>query len=201
MSERKFYQKITDLYATALDYDRTAASTRRFFAMVQNKMHFAIHGQTAAEVIVDRANAQRPHMGLITWEGGPSGKIHKSDVVVAKNYLTNFELEQMARLVTAYIDFGESMALRNIPMTMADWETRLNRFIEMFEYGLLKDAGRVSAEIAQLHALTEFEKYRIIQDRLFESDFDRFVALERGAEEIQHLLTVESETRHKGDDK
>ena len=201
MSERKFYQKITDLYATALDYDKTAASTRRFFAMVQNKMHFAIHGQTAAEVIVDRANAQRPHMGLTTWEGGPSGKIHKSDVVVAKNYLTEFELKQMERLVTAYIDFGESMALRNIPMTMADWETRLNRFIEMFEYGLLKDAGRVSAEIAQLHALTEFEKYRIIQDRLFESDFDRFVALERGAEEIQQLFTVESETRRKGDDK
>lgn len=193
MSERKFYQKITDLYATALDYDRTAASTKRFFATVQNKMHFAIHGQTAAEVIVDRANADCPHMGLTTWEGAPSGKIHKGDTVIAKNYLTEFELQQMERMVSAYIDFGENMALRNIPMTMADWETRLNRFIEMFEYGLLKDAGKVSAEIAKLHALTEFEKYRIIQDRLFQSDFDRFVALENSATKIQQSLAVDSD--------
>ncbi len=193
MSERKFYQKITDLYATALDYDKTAATTKRFFATVQNKTHFAIHGQTAAEVIVHRANAEYLHMGLTTWDGAPSGKIHKSDVLIAKNYLSEFELGQMERMVSAYIDFGESMALRHIPMTMADWEIRLNRFIEMFEYGLLKDAGKVSAEIAKLHALTEFEKYRIIQDRLFESDFDRFVALEHSADKIQKSLTVKSE--------
>ncbi|MDR2855797.1 MAG: virulence RhuM family protein [Methanomicrobiales archaeon] len=179
MSERKFYQKTTDLYATALDYDKTAAVTIRFFAAIKNKMHYAIHGQTAAEMVVERASAERPYMGLTTWEGAPSGKIHKADVVIAKNYLTEFELEQMERMVSAYIDFGENMALRNIPMTMADWETRLNRFIEMFEYGLLKDAGKVSAEIAKLHALTEFEKYRIIQDHIFESDFDRFVTLEQ----------------------
>ncbi len=192
MSERKFYQKITDLYATALDYDKTAASTRRFFATVQNKIHFAIHGQTAAEVIVDRADANRPHMGLTTWEGAPDGKIHRADVVIAKNYLTEFELGQMGRMVSAYIDFGESMALRNIPMTMEDWETRLNRFIEMFEYGLLKDAGKVSAEIARLHSLTEFEKYRIIQDRLFESDFDRFVVLEYSVDEPEQSLSSEA---------
>jgi hypothetical protein len=175
LSERKFYQKITDLYATALDYDKTAAATKRFFATVQNKMHYAIHGRTAAEVIVLRADAERPNMGLTTWDGAPSGKIHKTDVVIAKNYLTEFELGQMERMVSAYIDFGESMALRHIPMTMEDWETRLNRFIEMFEYGLLKDAGKVSAEIANLHALTEFEKYRVIQDRLFESDYDKYL--------------------------
>ncbi|MCL2088146.1 MAG: virulence RhuM family protein [Oscillospiraceae bacterium] len=178
MSERKFYQKVTDLYATALDYDRTAAATKRFFAMVQNKMHYAIHGQTAAEVIVSRANAEKEHMGLTTWEDSPHGKIQKADVVVAKNYLTEFELGQMERMVSAYLEFGESMALRNIPMTMSDWETRLNRFIELFEHGLLKDSGKVTAEIAKLHAITEFEKYRIVQDRLFESDYDRFAALE-----------------------
>jgi hypothetical protein len=184
MSERRFYQKVTDLYATALDYDKTAASTKRFFAKVQNKMHYAIHGQTAAEVIVSRADADKKHMGLTTWADAPSGKIHKSDVVIAKNYLTEFELAQMERMVSAYIDYGESMALRNIPMTMADWATRLERFIEMFEYGLLKDSGKVSAEIAKLHALTEFEKYRVIQDRLFESDFDRFAALEQTLEDL-----------------
>ncbi|MCL1996610.1 MAG: virulence RhuM family protein [Defluviitaleaceae bacterium] len=183
MSERKFYQKVTDLYSTALDYDKTAAATKRFFAAVQNKMHYAIHGNTAAEVIVKRADADSPHMGLTTWQHAPSGKILKGDVVIAKNYLTEFELGQMERMVSAYIDFGESMAMRNIPMTMADWETRLNRFIEMFEYGLLKDAGKVSAEIAKLHALTEFEKYRIIQDKLFQSDFDRFVELENAISE------------------
>lgn len=191
ISERRFYQKITDLYATALDYDKTALSTKRFFATVQNKMHYAIHGHTAAEVIVERANAELPLMGLTTWEGAPSGKIHKTDVVVAKNYLTEFELEQMGRMVSAYLDFGENMALRNIPLTMLDWETRLNRFIEMFEYGLLKDAGTVSAEIARLHALSEFEKYRIVQDRLFESDFDRFVELELETEAIVQAMPAE----------
>lgn len=174
-SERKFYQKITDLYATALDYDRTALATKRFYATVQNKMHFAIHGHTAAELIINRADADKEHMGLTTWQDAPAGKIQKSDVTVAKNYLTESELAQLNRMVTAYLDFAENMALRKIPLSMADWETRLNSFIEMFEYGLLKDAGRVTAEIAKLHAETEFEKYRIIQDKLFLSDYDRYL--------------------------
>ena len=178
-SERLFYQKITDLYATAVDYDKTAASTRRFYATVQNKMHYAVHGHTAAELIMERADSTREHMGLTTWQDAPDGKIKKSDVNVAKNYLTEFELGQLNRMVTAYLDFAENMAQRKIPLTMQDWETRLNGFIEMFEYGLLKDAGKVSAEIARLHAETEFEKYRVIQDRLFMSDYDRFV-LEMG---------------------
>ena len=180
-SERLFYQKITDLYATAVDYDKTAASTRRFYATVQNKMHYAVHGHTAAELIMERADSAREHMGLTTWQDAPDGKIKKSDVTVAKNYLTEFELSQLNRMVTAYLDFAENMAQRRIPLTMQDWETRLNGFIEMFEYGLLKDAGKVSAEIAKLHAETEFEKYRVIQDRLFLSDYDRFV-LEMGIE-------------------
>ena len=180
-SERLFYQKITDLYATAVDYDKTAASTRRFYATVQNKMHYAVHGHTAAELIMERADSTREHMGLTTWQDAPDGKIKKSDVTVAKNYLTEFELGQLNRMVTAYLDFAENMAQRRIPLTMQDWETRLNGFIEMFEYGLLKDAGKVSAEIARLHAETEFEKYRVIQDKLFLSDYDRFV-LEMGIE-------------------
>ena len=142
---------------------------------------------------MDRADAKRPNMGLTTWKDAPTGKIQKTDVVIAKNYLTEFELKQMGRMVSAYIDFAETMALRNIPMTMADWELRLNRFIEMFEYGLLKDAEKVSAEIAKLHALTEFEKYRVIQDSLFESDFDRFLALEEGTKELKKTLADESE--------
>ena len=170
-----FYQKITDLYATAIDYDRDAQATRRFYATVQNKMHFAVHGHTAAEVIMKRADAEKPHMGLTAWKAAPDGKIQESDVVIAKNYLSEFEMGQLNRLVTAYLDYAESMAQRNIPMTMHDWETRLNAFIQMFEYGLLKDAGKVSAEIARLHALSEFEKYRVIQDRLFMSDYDRFL--------------------------
>ena len=174
-SERKFYQKITDLYATAIDYDKNAAATRRFYASVQNKMHYAIHGHTAAELIVSRADSQKPHMGLTTWQDAPDGKIKKSDVTVAKNYLTAFELGQLNRMVTAYLDFAENMAQRKIPLTMQDWEERLNRFIEMFEYGMLQDAGKVSAEIARIHAETEFEKYRIIQDQQFLSDYDRFV--------------------------
>ena len=180
-SERLFYQKITDLYATAVDYDKTAASTRRFYATVQNKMHYAVHGHTAAELIMERADSTREHMGLTTWQDAPDGKIKKSDVTVAKNYLTEFELGQLNRMVTAYLDFAENMAQRRIPLTMQDWETRLNGFIEMFEYGLLKDAGKVSAEIARLHAETEFEKYRVIQDKLFLSDYDRFV-LEMGGD-------------------
>ena len=160
-SERKFYQKVTDIYATSIDYDRDAASTKRFYATVQNKMHFAVHGHTAAELIVERANAEKPHMGLTTWKDAPNGKIKKSDVTIAKNYLSEYELSQLNRMVTAYLDFAENMALRKIPLTMADWEKRLNGFIQMFEYGLLQDAGKVSAEIAKLHAETEFEKYRI----------------------------------------
>ena len=174
-SERKFYQKVTDLYATAIDYDKTAASTKRFYATVQNKMHYAVHGHTAAELIVERADSQKEHMGLTTWADAPEGKIKKSDVIVAKNYLSEFEMSQLDRMVSAYLDFAESMTMRHIPLTMQDWEIRLNSFIEMFEYGLLKDAGKVSAEIAKLHAETEFEKYRIIQDKLFMSDFDRYM--------------------------
>ena len=175
ISERKFYQKITDLYATAIDYDKNSLGTKRFYATVQNKMHYAIHGLTAAELIVARADASKEHMGLTTWKDAPDGKIQKSDVVIAKNYLSEFELGQLNRMVTAYLDFAESMAQRKIPLTMADWEKRLNSFIEMFEYGLLKDAGKVSNEIAKLHAETEFEKYRVIQDKLFLSDFDKYL--------------------------
>ena len=176
LSERKFYQKITDIYATALDYDVTAQATKRFFATVQNKLHWAIHGQTAAEVIVDRADATRQHMGLHTWTDAPHGKIQKFDVVVAKNYLTEPELQQLTRLVNAYLDVAEDMALRKIPMTMQDWERRLNRFLAATDREVLQDAGKVTAEIAKAHAEAEFEKYRIVQDRLFESDFDRVVA-------------------------
>ena len=174
-SERKFYQKITDLYATAIDYDKNSATTRRFYATVQNKMHYAVHGHTAAELIVERADHTRKHMGLTTWADAPEGKIKKSDVTVAKNYLSPDEMKQLNRMVTAYLDFAENMTLRHIPLTMQDWEKRLNSFIEMFDYGILQDAGKVSAEIAKLHAETEFEKYRVIQDRLFMSDFDKYM--------------------------
>ena len=174
-SERKFYQKITDLYATAIDYDKNSATTRRFYATVQNKMHYAVHGHTAAELIVERADHAKEHMGLTTWADAPEGKIKKSDVTVAKNYLSQDEMKQLNRMVTAYLDFAENMTLRHIPLTMQDWEKRLNSFIEMFDYGILQDAGKVSAEIAKLHAETEFEKYRVIQDRLFMSDFDKYM--------------------------
>ena len=184
-SERKFYQKVTDLYATAIDYDRTAAATKRFYATVQNKMHFAIHGHTAAELIVERADHRKEHMGLTTWADAPDGKIKRSDVTIAKNYLSEFEIGQLDRMVSAYMDFAESMTLRHIPLTMQDWETRLNGFIQMFEYGLLKDSGKVTAEIAKLHAETEFEKYRVIQDKLFLSDFDKYMLeLEETTKEI-----------------
>ena len=175
LSERKFYQKITDIYATAIDYDITAQATKRFFATVQNKLHWAIHGQTAAEVIHTRADAEKANMGLTTWKDAPEGKIQKFDVVVAKNYLTESEMAQLLRLVNAYLDIAEDMALRKMPMTMQDWETRLNRFIEATDRSVLQDAGKVTAEIAKAHAESEFEKYRIAQDRLFESDFDRLV--------------------------
>ena len=183
-SERKFYQKVTDIYATAIDYDKDAASTKRFYATVQNKMHYAVHGHTAAELIVERADSTKEHMGITTWQDAPNGKIKKSDVTIAKNYLSEDELDQLNRMVSAYLDFAESMANRHIPLTMADWGKRLNGFIEMFEYGLLQDAGKVTAEIAKLHAETEFEKYRIVQDRLFMSDYDRFIEeLEQRAKE------------------
>lgn len=173
ISERKFYQKITDIYATALDYDREASATKRFFAAVQNKMHYAIHGQTAAEVIASRADHTKQNMGLTSWEGAPQGKIHKYDVAVAKNYLSDFELAQMQRIVSAYLDMAEAHAMRRIPMTMADWEQRLSGFLKLWDRDILQDAGKVSAELAKAHAESEFEKYRIVQDRLFESDFDK----------------------------
>lgn len=173
LSERKFYQKITDIYATAIDYDVTAQATQRFFATVQNKLQWAIHGQTAAEVIVSRADAEKTNMGLTTWKDAPHGKIQKFDVSITKNYLTDPELAQLQRLVNAYLDIAEDMAQRMIPMTMADWEERLNRFIAATDREILNDAGKVTAEIAKAHAESEFEKYRIVQDRLYVSDFDQ----------------------------
>lgn len=173
LSERKFYQKITDIYATALDYDSSAAATKRFFAAVQNKMHYAVHGSTAAEIVVDRADHKKKNMGLTSWEGASKGKIHKYDVTVAKNYLSKFELGQMQRIVSAYLDMAEMQAMRKIPMTMEDWEKRLGGFLRLWDREILQDAGKVTAEIAQAHAESEFEKYRIVQDSLFESDFDR----------------------------
>jgi hypothetical protein len=175
LSERKFYQKITDIYATAIDYDVTAQATKRFFATVQNKLHWAIHGQTAAEVVYTRAAAEQPDMGLTSWKDAPNGKIQKFDVVVAKNYLTAKELAQLSRLVNAYLDIAEDRAQRQMPMTMADWEERLNRFIAATDREVLQDAGKITAEIAQAHAISEFEKYRIVQDRLYESDFDKVI--------------------------
>lgn len=175
LSERKFYQKITDIYATSIDYDVSAKATKRFFATVQNKLHWAIHGNTAAELIVHRADHQKENMGLTTWKDAPKGKIQKFDVSVAKNYLSEQEMQQLQRLVSAYLDIAEDMAMRHIPMTMEDWETRLNKFIEATDRKVLQDAGKVTTEIAKAHAETEFEKYRIIQDKLFESDFDRLI--------------------------
>ena len=175
LSERKFYQKITDIYATSLDYDTSATATKRFFAAVQNKLHYAIHGQTAAEVIVDRAGHKKENMGLTSWDGAPQGKIHKYDVAIAKNYLSEFELAQLQRIVSAYLDMAELQAMRRIPMTMADWEERLGGFLKLWDRDVLQDAGKVTAEIAKAHAESEFEKYRIVQDRLFESDFDRVI--------------------------
>jgi hypothetical protein len=173
LSERKFYQKMTDIYATAIDYDVTATATKRFFSTVQNKLHWAIHGQTAAEVVYDRADAKQNDMGLTSWRDAPEGKIQKFDVNIAKNYLSSNEIAQLQRLVSAYLDIAEDMALRKIPLTMQDWEIRLNKFIEATDREILQDAGKVTAELAKDHALSEFEKYRIVQDRLFESDFDK----------------------------
>ncbi len=174
-SERRFYQKITDIYATAMDYSPTAVTTQKFFKTVQNKLHFAIHGKTAAELIVNRANAGKENMGLTTWKNSPRGKILKSDVSVAKNYLTLEEMDSLNRVVTMYLDYAENMAKRRIPMTMEDWATRLNAFLQFNEYDLLNNSGKVTAEVAKVFAESEFEKYRIVQDRLFESDFDRLL--------------------------
>ena len=174
LSERRFYQKLTDIYATAIDYNKDAPTTRFFFKKVQNKMHYAVHGHTAAELIVERANANKEHMGLTTWENAPNGKIVKTDVSVAKNYLREKELEEMGRIVNASLDMAESMAKRHIPMTMEDWAKRIDKFINLFESSILQDSGKVPAEYAKEFAESEFEKYRIIQDRLFQSDFDRF---------------------------
>ena len=174
LSERRFYQKLTDIYATAIDYNKDAPTTHLFFKKVQNKMHYAVHGHTAAELIVERADANKEHMGLTTWENAPNGKIVKTDVSVAKNYLREKELEEMGRIVNASLDMAESMAMRHIPMTMEDWAKRIDKFINLFDGSILQDSGKVSAEYAKEFAESEFEKYRVIQDRLFQSDFDRF---------------------------
>ena len=174
LSERRFYQKLTDIYATAIDYNRDAPTTRLFFKKVQNKMHYAVHGHTAAELIIDRANAEKEHMGLTTWENAPDGKIVKPDVSIAKNYLKESELEDMGRIVNSFLDLAEDMAKRHIPMTMEGWAKRIDRFLDLTDRPVLTDAGHVSAEQAKEYAETEFEKYRVIQDKLFQSDFDRF---------------------------
>ena len=174
LSERRFYQKLTDIYATSIDYNVNAPTTRAFFKKVQNKMHYAVHGHTAAELTVDRANAEREHMELTTWEKGPQGKIVKTDVSIAKNYLRENELEAMGRIVNAFLNIAENMAKRHIPMTMEDWAKRIDKFIDVADLPILQDNGNVSAEFAKEFAETEFEKYRVIQDQLFQSGFDRF---------------------------
>lgn len=174
LSERRFYQKLTDIYATSIDYNRDAPTTRLFFKKVQNKMHYAVHSHTASELIVERANAEKEHMGLTTWENAPDGKIVKPDVSIAKNYLKESELEDMGRIVNSFLDLAEDMAKRHIPMTMDDWAKRIDKFLDLTDRPVLTDAGHVSAEQAKEYAETEFEKYRIIQDKLFQSDFDRF---------------------------
>lgn len=178
MSERKFYQKITDIYATSIDYDKSSKTTHEFFANVQNKLHWAIHKHTAAELIMERADSAKANMGLTTWRKAPDGKIEKTDVVVAKNYLTQDELSHLERIVSMYLDYAELQAERNIPMTMKDWSVRLNKFLDFNEYEILNDSGRVTAEIAKAFAESEWEKYRIIQDKLYKSDFDEFLLLQ-----------------------
>ena len=175
MSERKFYQKITDIYATSIDYDRTAKATIRFFTAVQNKLHYAVSGNTAAEIIYNRADSNKENMGLTSWQGAPDSKIHKYDVIIAKNYLYEDEITQLERMVSAYLDLAEMQAMRHIPMTMADWEERLNGFLKLWDHEVLKDNGKITAEMAKLHAETEFEKYRIIQDQIYISDFDQLL--------------------------
>ncbi len=175
LSERRFYQKITDIYATAVDYNKNAPTTKTFFATVQNKLHYAIHQHTAAELIVERADSDKPNMGLTTWAKSPDGKILKSDVSVAKNYLSNEELKDLGAIVNAFLDLAERRARRQIPMTMEDWAKRLDIFLNADELPILDSKGKINFDEAKLHAETEFEKYRIIQDRNFESDFDRLL--------------------------
>ncbi|MBI2436870.1 MAG: virulence RhuM family protein [Candidatus Magasanikbacteria bacterium] len=183
-SERRFYQKITDIYATALDYNVNSSTTKDFFASVQNKLHFAIHGHTAAELVLKRANSKKKHMGLSTWKNAPRGKIIKPDVSIAKNYLSKKEIKLLDRFVTMYLDYAETQAERNIPMTMQDWADKLNAFLQFNEKEVLEDPGMVSAEIARAFAESEFEKYRVVQDKMFESDFDR---------EVKKLMNLRSE--------
>lgn len=178
LSERRFYQKITDIYSTAIDYDKDAKGTKRFFAKVQNKLHYAVTGSTAAEIIYNRADAKKTNMGLTNWDGSPNSKIHSYDVVVAKNYMNEDEINKLERIVSAYLDMAELQAQRHIPMTMSDWEERLNGFLKLWDHDVLKDNGKISAELAKMHAETEFEKYRIVQDKFYVSDFDRFIELE-----------------------
>lgn len=175
MSERKFYQKITDIYATSIDYDKTAKATIRFFSSVQNKLHYAVSGNTVAEIIYNRADSQKENMGLTSWKGAPDSKIHKYDVVIAKNYLSEKEIGQLEKMVSAYLDLAEMQAMRHIPMTMEDWEERLNGFLTLWDHDVLKDNGKISAEMAKIHAETEFEKYRIVQDKIYISDFDELL--------------------------
>lgn len=176
-SERRFYQKITDIYATAMDYDSKAEITQTFFAEVQNKLHFAIHGHTAAELIIERADSKKKRMGLTSWKNAPNGKILKPDVIIAKNYLTEVELKSLDRFVTMYLDYAEDRASRNIPMTMEDWAKKLNAFLQFNERDILDNPGKVSKEVAKTFAENEFEKYRIVQDHMFESDFDKHIKL------------------------
>ena len=190
-SERRFYQKITDIYATAMDYSIDASITQTFFKTVQNKLHFAIHGKTAAGLIVERANAEKENMGLTSWKNAPNGKIVKSDVSIAKNYLSIDEIDGLNRIVSMYLDYAENQAKRKIPMTMEDWANKLNAFLQFNEYDILNDAGKVTAEIAKAFAESEFEKYRVIQDRLFESDFDKF---------SKGLLKVKNSKHREGND-
>ena len=185
LSERRFYQKLTDIYATSVDYNRDAPTTRDFFKMVQNKMHYAVHGHTAAELIAERADADKEHMGLTTWENAPKGKIVKTDVSIAKNYLKQMELEDMGRIVTAVLEFAESRARKHVPMTMEDWAKRIDAYLTSDERPLLDNAGSVSHKDAVLYAETEFERYRIVQDRLFRSDFDKYLAALPFEEETQ----------------
>lgn len=175
MSERKFYQKITDIYATSIDYDKTAKATIRFFTSVQNKLHYAVSGNTVAEIIYNRADHKKENMGLTSWEGSPNSKIHKYDVIIAKNYPSETEIGQLERKVSAYLDLAEMQAMRHIPMTMADWGKRLNGFLKLWDHEVLKDNGKISTEMAKLHAETEFEKYRIVQDQIYISDFDELL--------------------------
>ncbi|MGM9850192.1 MAG: virulence RhuM family protein [Bacilli bacterium] len=178
LSERRFYQKITDIYSTAIDYDKDAKGTKRFFAKVQNKLHYVVTGSTVAEIVYNRADAKKTNMGLTNWDGSPNSKIHLYDVTIAKNYMNEEEINKLERIVSAYLDMAELQAQRHIPMTMSDWEERLNGFLKLWDHDVLNNNGKISAELAKMHAETEFEKYRIVQDKFYVSDFDRFIELE-----------------------